>query len=47
MQEHLVENRLLGDFWSILVDFVAIWIDVKNNEIVKALQKPKKTRKLA
>ena len=44
--ENLSKNQLLGDFWSILVDFLAIWTDVKNDEILKPLQKAKKARKL-
>ena len=29
----------LGDLWAIVVDFVAIWTDVKKDEILKSLQK--------
>ena len=45
MPENLSKSRLLGAFWSILVDFLAIWTDVKNDEILKPLQVAPKKRK--
>ena len=41
------QNELLADLLSIWVDLLAILTDAKSHEILKALQKAKKTRKIA
>ena len=41
-----LQNQLWADLLSILVDLLAILTDAKSHEILKALQKAKKTRKM-